>query len=311
MLATLNWLTVVATESHGIPGTHPWAKLAVPIGFVLFIGSVYMLVRANLGTKRGYLVTATSLFGFLLIYALFWTFGAPGTPPATGPQNLPGQELDAYEDTWRAFAGDSTLAEDPAYDVVKSFPEGFSADPEGAGLEAGFKPTADAGSGDVQTFFATKAGPLEKPPMKATWEEVPEERRYAKADNGRPIIAVTYQQTYQVAQVAPGQAPAEEGPPKLTPDGVAAEEDGSNVAPADTALGDLVEDGETFTAFAFFDEGTPRFPSLVTLALTLLLFILHALLLARDEKREHRERESAVAPAPVDERESVGATRGG
>lgn len=308
MLATLNRLTVLATES-GIPGSHPWAKLAVPIGTVIFIGSVYMLVRANLGTKRGYLVTATSLFGFLIIYALFWAFGAPGTPPATGPQNLPGQELDAYEDTWRPFAKDSTLANDPNYDVVKTYPEGFVKTPEAAGLPADFAAAAETGSGDIQTFFATKAGPLTQPPVQATWSEVTDERRYATAANGRPIIAVTYQQTYQVAQIAPGQAPEEEGPPKLTPDGVAAEEDGSNVAPEGTELGDPVPDGETFTAFAFFDRGSPKFPSLLVLGAVVLLFALHALLLARDEKRERRERETLAGAAPVEERESVGATR--
>ncbi len=307
MLATLNWLTVLATES-GIPGSHPWAKLAVPIGLVLFIGSVYMLVRANLGTKRGYLVTASSLFGFMIIYVLFWTFGAPGTPPATGPQNLPGQELDAYEDTWRPFAADSNLANDPNYDVVKTHPEGFSRTPEGAGLGQDFVATATTGSQDIQTFFATPGGAIASPPMKATWAEVPDTRGYAVADNGRPVVAVTYGQTWQVAQTAPGR-PAPEGPPQLTPDGVAAEEDGSNVAPEGVELGDIVQDGETYTAFAFFDKGSPKFPSLLLLGLTLLLFGIHALLLARDEKRERDEHSLAADAAPAEERETVGATR--
>src|SRR5688500_616859 len=131
MLATtMNWLLVLATESHGIPGSDWRAKIAVPLGFVLFFGSIYMLVRSNLGTRRGYLVTATSFFGFMTIYALFWTFGAPGPPPATGPQNLPGQELDAYEDVWRPYAGDSRVAEDPTYGVAKTWPEGFADTPE-------------------------------------------------------------------------------------------------------------------------------------------------------------------------------------
>jgi hypothetical protein len=307
MLATLNALVVLASESHGIPGSHPWAKLAVPIGFVLFIGSVYMLVRSNLGTKRGYLVTATSLFGFLIIYGSFWAFGAPGTPPATGPQNLPGQELDAYEDVWRPFAGDSTIANDPAYDVAKTHPEGFAKAPQDAGLEPGFEATANDGAGEVQTFFSTEEGPLTDAPVEATWEEVPETRSYAKADNGRPIIAVTLQQTYQVAQAAPGQ-PAREGPPKLTPDGAKAADDESNVAPEGVEIGDLVEDGETFTAFAYFDAGNPMFPSLLLLGAVLLLFTIHALLLARDEQRERREREAAVVETAAPERETVGAS---
>ena len=306
MLTALNWFTILATEA-GIPGSDWRAKLAVPIGLVLFIGSVYMLVRSNLGGRRGYLVTATSLFGFMVIYASFWTFGAPGTPPATGPQNLPGQELDAYEDTWRPFAGDSLVADDPAYSVAKTYPEDFFSSPEEAGLQAGFEATANTGADDILTFFSTKAGPLTDPPMTSFWQEV--DRKYAKAGNGRALIGVTYQQTYQIAQVAPGQPPAE-GEPALTPDGVAVEDGEANVAPPGTELGDVVENGETYTAFAYFDPGSPAFPSLLMLLIVTLLFALHALLLARDEARERREREAARAPeaAPAQEPERVGAS---
>jgi hypothetical protein len=297
MLATLNWLAILAAEAHGIPGDDWRAKIALPIGIVLFIGSVYLLVRANLGTRRGYLVTATSLFGFMLIYSMFWAFGAPGTPPATGPQNLPGQQLDAYEDTWRPFAGDSLVADDPTYAVARTYPEEFSDTPEGAGLPADFdEQQANTGADDVLTFFSTRAGPLQEPPMTAMWAEVEEERRYAVAENDRPIIAVTFVQTYQVAQADPGQ-PAEEdvAGPQLTPDGVRVADDGGNVAPEGAEIGDPVEDGETYTAFAYFDEGSPAFPSLLTMVIMFVLFVLHALLLARDERRERLEREVVVA----------------
>jgi hypothetical protein len=304
MLATLNtWLVVLASESHGIPGSDWRAKVAVPVGVLIFLGSVYLLVRSNLGTKRGYLVTGTSLFGFMVIYASFWTFGAPGTPPATGPQNLPGQELDAYEDTWRAFAGDSLVADDPNYDIVKTYPEGFEDTPEAAGLTADFESTADTGSDDTKTFFSTKEGPLTTPPILGTWDEV--DRKYAMADNGRPIIAVTYQQTYQIATLPPGEAPPE-GDPLLSVDGARVADDESNLAPAGTELGAVVEDGESYTAFAYFDAGSPMFPSLVLLGLVILLFIIHAGLLARDEARERRERTGDVAEEPVAE-EPVGA----
>lgn len=302
MLATtMNWLLVLASESHGIPGSDWRAKLAVPIGFLIFVGTVYMLVRANLGTRRGYLVSATSLFGFMIIYSLFWTFGAPGTPPATGPQNLPGQQLDAYEDTWRPFAGDSLVADDQNYAAAKSYPEGWAEKPEDVGLEERFGATADTGSDDIKTFFSTAEGPLTQPPIGTFWEET--ERRYAVAENGRPMIAVTYQQTYQIAQVDPGDpAPAEDEGPILTPDGDRVEDGEANVAPPGTEIGDLVENGETYQAFAYFDAGSPEFPSLVMFGIFLLLFIVHALLLARDERRERREREAAVGAVAAEER---------
>ena len=61
--------------------------------------------------------------------ALFWTFGAPGTPPNTGPQNLPGQDLEAYLPVWRPFAPDSTLAVEE-YPFTQDYPEGFEPVPE-------------------------------------------------------------------------------------------------------------------------------------------------------------------------------------
>jgi hypothetical protein len=303
MQVTLNWFTVLAAETaHLIPGSDWRAKIAVPLGSLIFLGSVYMLVRANLGTRRGYLVTATSLFGFSIIYALFWAFGAPGTPPATGPQNLPGQELDAYEDTWRPYAGDSLIADDPVYAVAKTYPEGFSDSLEGAGLEENFEATAKTGSDEIKTFFSTsgKGTPLQTAVVQPTWQEV--ERKYAVATNGRPIIGVTYQQTWQPGQLPDGEVLEEGESLPLTAD---AEGDGSdsckvgsdgcNTAPAGAETGDLVEDGATYTAFAFFDKGSPRFPSYVTIAIVLVLFILHALLLAADERRERREREALAA----------------
>lgn len=296
MLATLNsWFIVLASEAHGIPGSDWRAKAAVPIGLLIFVGSVYLLVRSSLGTRRGYLVMGTSLWGFMLIYGLFWTFGAPGTPPATGPQNLPGQDLDAYEDVWRPFAGDSLLADDPTYSIVKSFPEGFSDDPQGAGLPAEFEAEANTGSTEIQGFFSdtSEEAVLSEPTIGPTWAEV--DRKYAQAENGRPIIGLTFQETWQVAQVDPGQAPAEE--PLLTPSGEKVEEGEANVAPAGTEIGDIVEDGDTYTAFGFFDRGSPAFPSLVLLGIIILLFVLHALLLARDENRERREREALVTTA--------------
>ncbi|MPZ72424.1 MAG: hypothetical protein GEU74_04220 [Nitriliruptorales bacterium] len=295
MVATLNWLTILAAEAHGIPGSDWRAKVAVPVGVLVFFGSVYLLVRSNLGTRRGYLVMATSWFGFMIIYSLFWAFGAPGTPPATGPQTLPGQELDAYEDTWRAFAGDSLIAEDPDYAVAKTYPEGFSDSPEEAGLPAGFTGTADTGADDIQTFFSDEEGPMQKPPVGPQWGEV--DRKYAQARNGRPILAVTYQQTWQVGQLPQGEQLAEGESPPLTPDGENVEGNRSNVAPEGTEIGDIVEDGETYTAFGYFDAGSPMFPSLVVFGIIVLLFALHAVLLAADERRERREREALAGEA--------------
>jgi hypothetical protein len=68
--------------------------LAVLAGFLLLPGSVVLLLAANFGALKGYLIGAISFFGFLLMLAIIWTFGLPGTPALTGPQGpLPSFKL--------------------------------------------------------------------------------------------------------------------------------------------------------------------------------------------------------------------------
>ena len=118
-MSTLTSLIVLATEG-GIPADSPWAKLAVPLGILLFVGPIFMLLRSNLGTRLGYLVMSVTLWGSIFLFALFWTFGAPGTPAFTGPQNLPGQELDEYLPIWVPLAQDALAVteEGSPYSVI-------------------------------------------------------------------------------------------------------------------------------------------------------------------------------------------------
>jgi hypothetical protein len=272
----MNSLLVLATEAHGIPGSDWRAQLSVPLGFLIFVGLTYMLVRANLGTRRGYLVTATSLFGFMIVYALFWAFGAPGTPPNTGPQNLPGQELDAYQPVWRPFAGDSLVAEQPEYAVVGGYPNGFSPDPPAQLPADEIQPGID----EIKTFFSTENDEyLPEPPVDSGAIALTDEVMYATAENGYAIIAVPYLATYQ----------PDPNDPTVLIDPVS-----EDPAPAGAEAGQPVEGAEPYVAFGFFDPGGEYFPSIVVLVLCTLLFLLHAALLWRDEARERREREEDV-----------------
>lgn len=247
----LTSLTTLAAA--GVPGDSPSARLAVPIGILVFFGSIYLLVRANLGTRRGYLVLATSFFGFMIIMSAFWTFGAPGTPQAVGPTYLPSQPSDAYQPTWTAFAGDSLVAERPEYQLVQDYPDGFDEVPED------FTSTSSGGVDAARAFFA-QSGNQPVSGFGEDWEPV--EVRYAEAPNDYPVIAVTY------------------GPPAEEP----AEGEDAEEEPA-AAEGD----GETVTVFAFFDAGSPLFPGLVFMGISLVGFVLHALLLNADEAREQRD----------------------
>ena len=117
----LNDLLILATEG-GVPADHIAAKLAVPLGIVIFCGSVYALLWSNYGAKKGALVYSTAFFGFCMMLGVFWWFGAPGTPIATGLQNFPGQAPDAYMAEWFPFEPDAPRAQYfPSTDDLSNF----------------------------------------------------------------------------------------------------------------------------------------------------------------------------------------------
>lgn len=72
---------LVAISRTAIEGT-----AAVISGFVLFGGTVWLLLSALFGVRMGYLMAATGTFAFMIILSALWTFGAPGTPRFLGPK---------------------------------------------------------------------------------------------------------------------------------------------------------------------------------------------------------------------------------
>ncbi len=56
--------------------------LVVAVGVAVLMGSVYLLLATNLGSRLGLLVAFTGLFGWLTILTLFWWI----SPPAIGPR---------------------------------------------------------------------------------------------------------------------------------------------------------------------------------------------------------------------------------
>ncbi|HJS26330.1 MAG TPA: hypothetical protein VJ913_04305 [Actinomycetota bacterium] len=64
--------------------------LTVIIAFVLFVGSVMLVLAAVFGRRMGYLVLAVGFFGWMIILSALWTFGfysqGPETPVNLGPR---------------------------------------------------------------------------------------------------------------------------------------------------------------------------------------------------------------------------------
>lgn len=152
--------------------------IAVILGFLLLPGSVIVLLAANFGALKGYLIGAIGFFGFLFMLALIWTFGVPGTPAQTGPvgplpefvrftadsptaERFPAvQEFDggaggawqeAPEDTGEegSLASELTTAEQT---LVNVFIEEYNADVEESSQEA------DITNLEVQTFYTIQDG---------------------------------------------------------------------------------------------------------------------------------------------------------
>ena len=87
--------------------------LAVAMAFVIFIGSVYMLLAAVFGRRMGFMVLWVGFFGWMILFSGLWAFGAPGTPRNLGPRGL--------EPAWQPLSG-SFEAQSTKYPVIKEYP---------------------------------------------------------------------------------------------------------------------------------------------------------------------------------------------
>ena len=92
-----------------------WKGVAVTIcAFILFVGSIYVLLSAVFGLRMAYLVTAVSFFGWMIIFSLIWLIGSPlSTPPNQGPRG--------YEPHWQVFAA-GTGSVPSKFEPTKAFP---------------------------------------------------------------------------------------------------------------------------------------------------------------------------------------------
>src|SRR5205823_4203605 len=88
----------------------------VVCAFILFVGSVYVILTAVFGLRMGYLVLAVSFFGWMLVFSVLWTFGAPGTPKDLGPRGT--------EKHWQVFRAVTTDHVKTRFPETLSYPDG-------------------------------------------------------------------------------------------------------------------------------------------------------------------------------------------
>lgn len=157
-----------------------WVGLGVTISaFVLFGGSLWLLLAAIFGVRMGYLVTATSLFGFMIILSALWTFGAPGTPAYLGPKGqLP---------HWVAIAEGAELRS-PDFPEIQQYPGGPWQSP---GDDPELSAEVEGVTGAFQEFLAEEATAALQDPAVEIDPAIFEIRdiRFARVEDDTPIAA--------------------------------------------------------------------------------------------------------------------------
>lgn len=290
-------LLLLAVESEGIPADHIAAKIAVPLGILIFSGSVYLLLWSNYGAKKGAAIYGTAFFGFCTMIGVFWWFGAPGGLVAAGPRNFPGQAQDAYTGGWYAFEEGSQRAE---FFPAARDPGRFEPIDEFVAAKGGAESFVLGGS-EYAGFLGGIAEPaLEE--MASLYLPVTE--------SGFVEIGANRRQSYQQAAGSPqdGEARADQfftaSAENLR---VTEGESGTLLAAADVVVSANFVDAESGqparseqvdsqTVFAFRDPGAVWFPSAVWTGISLVLFLGSLFALDRLEQREKRLQEQVEEP---------------
>src|SRR5947209_10990660 len=105
-----------------------WKGIAVIVcAFILFVGSIYVLVAAVFGVRMGYLVVAVSFFGWMIILSALWTVGQPklfgvtGTLANLGPRGT--------EKHWQVDAAGLGQVTDTRFPLTAKYPNAPWHDP--------------------------------------------------------------------------------------------------------------------------------------------------------------------------------------
>jgi hypothetical protein len=242
--------------------------LVVLTGFILLPGSVVMLLSANFGALKGYLIGATAFFGFLAMLSAVWLFGLPGTTPLTGPKGT--------QPTFKFFTLDDPAAS--KYDSVRKFQggagNGWQEAPaaaegaQGGGAQATLRADLDVARQTAVTKLINDTNKDNKDSSKDLDVTNLDAKAFYTIQNGTEVAAIV---------ISPKQPPAGSGLQKPT------------FAPKAT--------------FAYRDPGAPYLPSLLFLIGALVLFVVHTLALGLVERRRPLGVPVAAATAADGERQ--------
>jgi len=216
-------------------------------GLLLLPGSVWMLLASNFGALKGYLIAATSLFGFLILLSATWSFGLPGTPALTGPVGK--------QPSFIQFGKTDPVASQ--YDKVASF--------QGA---AGNGWVPAPGEGQLSAKDEKLKADLDAAKQAALSKFIAERNKGVKDSSQELDVTNTDTKVFYTTQNGTTVA-AVVISPKAPPAGSGLRTPTFSPVPA----------------FAYQDRGAPSLPSYLFLGGSTVLFLLHAWLLGLVERR--------------------------
>ena len=177
--------------------------LTVVMGFILFVGSVYLLLSAVFGKKMGYLVLAVAFFGWMTMLSALWAFGfwsqGLDTPVNLGPKGVEPHwavvegsfqassaefpEADAYPGgPWKEPAGGALASVEPTKVSMAEFLAEQANDQAGIVVE---EPVPEHAGGRPVEEAATDEGENLTPFIPEDF--IVEDVRYATAEDGTPL----------------------------------------------------------------------------------------------------------------------------
>lgn len=255
--------------SEGPRTKGPIAVFGVILMFTMLCGGVFMLLQSSFGVKIGYLMTGTAFFGCWLVLALLWLSGVPGLPlPGLPNWGIP--EIERSTPQYTGPQGDESvweLVDDEAERRDKAIPEDaelIEADPADLtdqNLTAELTAAVTAGGEGIAKHYAKETGV---------------DAALITPNSTFVIAKVEYvRQDKKARWVRLSTAPA-------TPNASASEE-----------TLDVIEKIKPATFELYFVEGDLANQTYYAVGIFTVLFVLHAGLLARTERKPTAQPEGA------------------
>lgn len=247
--------------------------LTVIMAFVIFVGSIYVLLGAVFGWRMGYLVLAVCFFGWMIILSAIWAVGFKSQGPET-PINLGPRFTESH---WEPVGAAFVIKEDTTpYPEAASYPGGPWHEPT-EDEEAEADPAATA----MKTFLAEQTNeqygiePIEHVPVHAggSLEEAAAEQQERLAEEGQQIFEP---ENFTVQEVRFTTA-----------------EDGTKLVAAKAFY---EGGGPSYTAVAYFDKGMVGMYSWLFLAVSIIGLLVHLPFLDKAEAKRKEILTGGTAP---------------